>query len=196
VPEIRRTLELTDPRALRAVAHPVRLALVGLLRRQGPLTATQAAAHVGESPSSCSFHLRQLARYGLVEDAGGGRGRERPWRATALFTSWADTPSDPELAAAADQLTTVVGGKYIESIRAWLARRGDEPAAWREATPFGDTMLFVTAEELRALDQAVAALYEPYLERTAKPELRPPGARAVIVLRVAYPADDPPPATT
>src|SRR3954467_10413411 len=78
------TIELTDPRALRAVAHPVRLELIGLLRREGPLTATAAGALIGESPANCSFHLRQLAKYGLVEEAGGGRGRERPWRGAAV----------------------------------------------------------------------------------------------------------------
>ena len=71
----RRTVELNDPRALRALAHPVRLSLVSLLRRAGPLTATQAGERIGESATTCSFHLRQLARYGLVEEAGGGRGR-------------------------------------------------------------------------------------------------------------------------
>src|SRR2546426_926461 len=77
------SVRLTDPRALRAYAHPTRIELVGLLRRQGPLTATQAAGLIGESVAGCSFHLRQLAKYGLVEEAGGGRGREKPWRATA-----------------------------------------------------------------------------------------------------------------
>src|ERR671933_1008905 len=81
-----RTVRLTDPRAMRAYAHPVRLELIRLVRGRGPITATQAAAALGESSGTCSFHLRQLARYGLVEEAGGGRGREKPWRATATFT--------------------------------------------------------------------------------------------------------------
>src|ERR1700736_5177120 len=98
--QLPRQLQLTDPRALRAVAHPVRLQLVGLLRREGPLTATQAAERLRQSPASCSFHLRQLAKHGLVEEAGGGRGRERPWRATAMFTSWPNVADTPELAAA------------------------------------------------------------------------------------------------
>ena len=83
-----RSIELTDPRAMRAYAHPVRMALIGLLRTQGPLTATQAAEQLGESSGTCSFHLRQLAKYGFCEEAGGGRGREKPWRATAMFTTW------------------------------------------------------------------------------------------------------------
>src|SRR5580693_2977014 len=82
-----RSVRLTDPRALRAYAHPTRMALVALLRRDGPQTATQAALATGESVASCSFHLRQLAKYGLVEEAG-GRGREKPWRATAMFTDF------------------------------------------------------------------------------------------------------------
>src|SRR5207244_3338301 len=74
----RTVTRLTDPRALRAYAHPVRMALMGLLRTEGPLTATRAAELLGESSGTCSFHLRQLARYGLVEEAGGGTGREKP----------------------------------------------------------------------------------------------------------------------
>src|ERR1700723_3622052 len=99
------TVRLCDPRALRAYAHPLRLALMGLLRREGPQTATQAAQALGESVPSCSFHLRQLAKYGLVEEAGGGRAREKPWRATAMFTSWdAAGSGDPAAAEAAQAL--------------------------------------------------------------------------------------------
>jgi DNA-binding transcriptional ArsR family regulator len=185
--DVRRVIELTDPRALKAVAHPVRLALVGLLRREGPLTATRAGELLGESPSSCSFHLRQLARYGLVEDAGGGRGRERPWRATALFTSWGEGTGDPELDAASELLSAVVAEHYFDRVREWLARRPEEPAEWQQAAPFGDTMVFVTAAELAALAAAFAELCEPYLERTTKPELRPEGARPVSIVQIAYP---------
>lgn len=183
----RRTVELTDPRALRAVAHPVRLALVGLLRREGPLTATQAGELLGESPSSCSFHLRQLAKHGLVEDAGGGRGRERPWRATALFTRWGEATGDPEVDAASEVLTAVVAEHYFDRVREWLARRAAEPAEWQQAAPFGDTMVFVTAAELAALAAELTDLCEPYLERTTKPELRPDGARPVGIIQIAYP---------
>ena len=69
-----RSVELRDARALRALAHPTRLKLVGLLRLQGPLTATQAARELGETPQRCTFHLGQLAKYGLVEEAGEAAG--------------------------------------------------------------------------------------------------------------------------
>ena len=101
----RTVTKLTDPRALRAMAHPIRLSLIGLLRREGPLTATHAGELIGESSASCSFHLRQLAKYGLVEEAGGGKGRERPWKATALFTSWPAVAVGPEAAAASSVLS-------------------------------------------------------------------------------------------
>src|SRR6185437_9949446 len=73
-------LDLTDPKAMRALAHPLRWALLEALGHAGTLTATQASDMLGESPANCAFHLRTLARYGFVEEAGGGKGRERPWR--------------------------------------------------------------------------------------------------------------------
>src|SRR5437773_716114 len=140
-----RAIELTDPRALRAVAHPLRLSLIGLLRRDGPLTATQAGAKLGETPASCSFHLRQLAKYGLVEEAGGGRGRERPWRATAQYTSWPEVADDPELEAASQLLARVVAERYFQRAFDWLARLAKEAAEWAEAGAFGDAMLYLSA---------------------------------------------------
>jgi hypothetical protein len=188
----RRSVELTDPRALRAVAHPVRLALVGLLRREGPLTATQAGRFLGQSPASCSFHLRQLAKYGLVEEAGGGHGRERPWRATALFTSWPNVPSTPEMAVASERLSSVIAQYWFDRVMQWLRTRGTEPPDWQEAEIFGDNILFVTADELAALGQEISALLDRYVERTPHRELRPEGARSVTLLRFAFPAPDTP----
>ena len=95
-PKSRTVTRLTDPRALRAYAHPVRMKLIGLLRAHGPLTATQAGKLLGESSGTCSFHLRQLAKYGLVEETGGGTGREKPWRATTTSTAWDSTAGSPE----------------------------------------------------------------------------------------------------
>ncbi|MGW1926347.1 winged helix-turn-helix domain-containing protein, partial [Streptomyces massasporeus] len=93
-----RSIRLTDPRALRAYAHPLRMSLVGLLRSSGPFTATRAAELTGESVASCSYHLRILAKYGLVEEAPGGRGRENPWQATARSTERPENSEDPSIA--------------------------------------------------------------------------------------------------
>jgi predicted ArsR family transcriptional regulator len=188
--EAARTVKrLTDPRALRALAHPIRLSLVGLLRREGPLTATRAGELLGQSSASCSFHLRQLAKYGLVEEAGGGTGRERPWRATAQFTGWPDATENPELAAAADQLAAVIADRYFEHLMRWLEIKHREPAQWQQASSFGDTLLYVTADELAELARQERALVDKYLDRLVRPELRPPGSRLVTYLHLSFPGD-------
>ena len=188
MPSERRTVtRLTDPRALRALAHPLRLKLVGVLRLHGPLTATRAAELLGESSASTSFHLRQLAKYGLVEEAGGGQGRERPWRATTMFTGWPEVADTPELAAASGLLSAVIAEGYFEQLMRWLERRESEPAEWQEAAQFGDTFLWVTAEELRELARAEQALLDRFLERQTRPELRPSGARLVSYLHLVFP---------
>jgi Helix-turn-helix domain len=181
--------ELTDPRALRAYAHPIRMKLVGLLRTEGPLTATRAGELLGESSGTTSFHLRQLAKYGLVEEAGGGTGRQKPWRATTTSTAWDSTAATPELAAAAGLLNTVIAEQYFEQLMRWLEARPGEPAEWQEAAPFGDRLLYVTAEELSELSRQVGDLLDEYFERQVRPELRPPGSRLVTWLHLAFPND-------
>lgn len=184
-----RSIELTDPRALRALAHPLRLTLLGLLRREGPLTATQAGKLVSESPASCSFHLRQLAKHALVEEAGGGRGRERPWHATAQFTAWPAVAREPELAAAAQLFERMVAERYLQRVLGWIERRAEEPPEWQDAAVFGDAMLYLTVEELAELDRELEAIVDRYHARTENRELRPEGARRVDFIRLAFPSD-------
>jgi DNA-binding transcriptional ArsR family regulator len=183
------SIELNDPRALRAYAHPTRLALIALLRRDGPLTATQAAAEIGESVAGCSFHLRQLAKYGLVEEAGGGRGREKPWRATAMFTDVPDVAADPEVAKAADEATAVIAGRYFAEIQEWLRVRSAEPLDWQRAALFGDLILYLTADELADLGRRMDDLLLEHIDRTADAALRPEEARPVTFVRIAFPSD-------
>jgi Helix-turn-helix domain len=180
---------LTDPRALRAYAHPIRLALVAVLRREGPLTATRAGELIGESSASCSFHLRQLAKYGLVEEAGGGHGREKPWRATTMATSWPDIADSPELAAASGLLASVLAERYFEALMRWLDHREAEPEEWQEAAHFGDSGVWVTAAELLELAHEERKLLDRFLARQVRPELRPAGARMVTYLHLAFPGD-------
>jgi DNA-binding transcriptional ArsR family regulator len=183
-------IELTDPRALRAYAHPTRLALVGLLRREGPKTATQAAAAIGESVASCSFHLRQLAKYGLIEEVEGRHGRAKPWRATALFTTWPGEDAGPETLAAAAALDQVIIDRYHARTREWLARRDRDTPAWRRAAGFSDYLLHLTAPELRRLTDAIEELASAYLPRLQDPSLRPKGSRPVALIHIAHPTDE------
>src|ERR1700735_1064515 len=94
-PAGRSVQKLTDPRAIRALAHPVRMALLELLAHTGTLTATQASDALGESPANCAFHLRTLAKYGFVREAGGGRGRERPWALASRNMTLVTNQPDP-----------------------------------------------------------------------------------------------------
>jgi hypothetical protein len=134
-----------------------------------------------------SFHLRQLAKYGLVEEAGGGRGRERPWRATALFTQWPGSTSTPEMAAATELLETLIASRYLELLMAWIHQKPNEPAEWQDAAHFGDNIIYATAEELSELDRKIDSLLEPFVPRLEDPGARPPGARPVTMLRLAFP---------
>lgn len=183
----KRTVQLTDPRALRALAHPVRMDLMGLLRRGEPLTATQAGEELGESAASCSFHLRQLAKYGLVEEAGGGRGRERPWQATAISTEWAARGPDEETDAAGALLSRVVVERHLRNAIEWLERRDSEDPQWVDAAPINDVLVYMTVEELQELDEKFRALIEPYLQRLERSEPPAEGARLVSVISLAFP---------
>ncbi|MFF5763223.1 winged helix-turn-helix domain-containing protein [Streptomyces tanashiensis] len=181
-----RSIRLTDPRALRAYAHPLRMSLVGLLRSSGPFTATRAAELTGESVASCSYHLRILAKYGLVEEAPGGRGREKPWRATARYTEWPEYSEDTSIAEAADALSAAVAERYFERVTKAMENRHRLPREWREAEQFGDSLLHLTPEELAGLGERIDELLRPYEERASDPSLRPEGARPVSILRIAY----------
>src|SRR5581483_3017451 len=172
-------VQLTDPRALRAVAHPTRLKLLALLRRVGPLTATQAGERIEESPAGCSFHLRQLAKWGLVEEAGGGRGRARPWRATSRSTSW--SAAAPGAAEASAALSELVIRRQLEELLAWNERSPEEPEEWRAAQQWGDTLLHLTPAELEELGARVWELVTSY-EREPRE-----GTRPVLALFAAHP---------
>ncbi|MFF9538397.1 helix-turn-helix domain-containing protein [Streptomyces sp. NPDC014724] len=181
---------LSDPRALRAYAHPTRMRLVGMLRREGPSTATRAAELIGESVASCSYHLRMLAKYGLVEQAGGGQGREKPWRAVASYTSWPAHSDDTAVDEAAVALSTTVAELYFERLTRAMEQRHRLPREWREAEEFGDHQLYLTAGELVELRERIRELLGAYDGRNDDPALRPEGARIVEFLRIAHVAPE------
>jgi predicted ArsR family transcriptional regulator len=187
-------LQLTDPRALRAVAHPTRLKLLSELRRLGPLTATQAGERIGESPAACSFHLRLLAKYGLVEEAGGGRGRARPWQATAMGHEWASRGPGGEPDDAGDMLSRVVVERWFEEALGWIDRRAEETEEWAEAAVAEDRLLYLTATELEDLNRRIGELLEPYARRVTDRDARPEEARPATYIQLGFPLDDEGPA--
>ena len=185
-------VELTTADALRAYAHPTRTMLVGLLRRHGPFTATRAAELTGESVPSCSYHLRMLAKYGLVEQADGGHGRERPWRVKAASVTWSSYSPDPSVAEAATALDRAFVRRYARGADEWLDRRRNEPPEWQAAPPLGDMLLYLTADELAEVGAQVRQLVERYARRADDPASLPDGARRVIWIQLVYPDPDQP----
>ena len=179
--------KLTDPKAMRAVAHPVRIALLEVLGTEGPLTATQAGEHIGESPTTCSFHLRQLAKYGFIEEVSGVPGRKRPWRLVHTGLSFSDVSDDPETRLAATALSRVLHSFYLDRLKEGLALRRDTPTEWQKATGASEFLLYVTVDELQALDEQMVALVKPFAERIGNPKKRPSGAVPIELLFFAYP---------
>jgi predicted ArsR family transcriptional regulator len=178
---------LDNAMALRAYAHPVRMKLILALRTRGPLTATQAGRLLGESSGTCSFHLRQLAKYGLVEETGEGAGREKPWRATTTSTNWDNVQPTPEATAAAGLLSEVLAESYFAALMRWLEVRSGESEEWQRAAFIGDRVLWVTADELAQIGRELSAIVDRYFERQVNPELRPPGARLATYLHLGFP---------
>lgn len=186
-PPIPRPRTLTDPRAMRAVAHPVRIALLEVLGTEGPLTATQAGEHIGESPTTCSFHLRQLAKYGFIEEVENVAGRHRPWRLVHTGLSFSDVNDDPETQIAATTLSRVLHEWHLEKLREGLALRRESPREWQEATGSTEMLLYVTVDELRTLDTQVKELVATFAERIGNRSKRPRGALPIEVLLFTYP---------
>ena len=187
---MKRAIQLTDPRALRALAHPLRVKLLGLLRLEGPMTASDAGRRVGESSGSASTTFASSSGTGSSRRREGGTGRRRPWRATALYTSWPNVADTPELAEAAGAFERFVVAGYVERLERWIERRRAEPVDWQEAAVFGDSLLYLTVDELAILRDALQALADPYLERIGSSDRRPPGTCPVKFLQIAFPEDD------
>src|SRR5919201_904889 len=141
-PETRR--RITEPEALEALAHPVRLALIDHLMSDGPATASVCARAVGDSPSNCSYHLRVLAKVGLVEEAVSDDGRERPWR--ALITGF-DADVEGELTPQAAELLALSLQRDQRLVRDYLARRDEVPRRWRASDAYATYTLKLAPQE-------------------------------------------------
>ena len=179
--------KIDDPKAMRAMAHPIRLALLEALTDAGTLTATEAGETVGESPANASFHLRQLAKYGFVEEAEGGTGRRRPWKLAHLGMSFTDVHDDPETATAARGLDRVLRDRYFARARAAFEERHALPKEWRAVTGMNQMGLYLTPDELKAIDEEIIELlFKRYADRRTPSPDHPEGAERVEILTLAY----------
>jgi DNA-binding transcriptional ArsR family regulator len=186
--------QLTDSRTLRALTHPVRIALIEALLLGGAMTATEVGERISESPTTCSFHLRQLAKYGFVEEAGGGKGRSRPWRLTSTGMQFRSAHADPETEMAAGALVRMLRDRQFARYQTWLETNQNFPREWRDAAGSSESIIYLTPAELDELSEEVLALVLPrFRERLTDPARRPPDSVPVEILMMAYPISLPPP---
>jgi len=178
---------LRDPRELRAMAHPVRLRIMDELYLAGSLTASQLADTIGESPANCSWHLRQLAKYGYVEEAGGGPGRQRPWRPVLESRTWGER-AEGEAAAAGEAMADLMYRHEFDEHEAYRRRQDTEPDEWYHAAFWTQSYAWLTAAELQAVEAEIADLVLRYADRCTDPSTRPDGARAVRLVSWGFPA--------
>jgi DNA-binding transcriptional ArsR family regulator len=169
---------LDDPRSIRALAHPLRLELQSMVGRSGRMTAADAARELGISHGLASHHLRQLAKYGFVEQVGGADNRERPWQLVATSHSHKGIEEQPGGAAAVAIFEQVVAERTLASFQDWQERRDSWSSGWREHAGIGTSTIHLTEQELAGLDAAIEKLFLDLVEERPLDDLaaRPAGA--------------------
>jgi len=179
-----------DARTLRGLAHPLRVRLLGLLRTDGPATATQLAARTGESSGATSYHLRQLAQYGfIVEDAGRGQRRERWWKAAHRTTTMdlAEQLDDPDAMAAGEVYLRSVAQGYAARVMDHLDELATLPPAWRSVGALNDMLLRLTPAEADEITTRMWALVDEYRRADDEDAALPAGTRRVNVQLQVFP---------
>jgi DNA-binding transcriptional ArsR family regulator len=172
--------DLNDPLAMRALAHPVRLALLEVLALEGPLTATKAAELLDESPGNMSWHLQTLAKYGFVEEAGGGVGRARPWKLVNLGQRFrVDDSTAPETKRAAGALAELFNERVFQNIREWAVQRSSYPLEWQQSAFAVHVLSYMTPTEMAEVNDAVLEVLSRFHGRLTDPSTRPTDALPV-----------------
>lgn len=163
-----------DPWRLRALAHPVRLDLLYLLGEEGTLTASEAAERLSLAPKSCSYHLRLLGRYGLVEETGDGKGRSRPWRLVPTGIGYVpSSDDDPSTGRTQNEFARSVLDRDGRIVRTFIERRHRLPDTWRGLSTLSSTPLRLTAGQLAGLRDELTSVIGRYRQAAQDPQ---PGA--------------------
>ena len=185
---------LDDPVAIRAVAHPLRLDLMSIIARLGRATTADAARELGISHGLASHHLRQLAKYGFVEQVKGKDQRERPWRMVATSYNWSKATQTAEGSAAVDVLEQMTAERTVEAFLGWQQRRQDWPQAWRKHAGLGESSVYLTQAELAEVAEAFDAVLKRYIDERPIDDLasRPEGSVPVTFTLFAVPEGPPP----
>lgn len=177
---------LTSVAALKALGHPTRLRILAHLQLSGDATATECGAEVGESASSCSYHLRTLAQHGFVEETPTEDGRERRWRTMVTSIDFdAGAERDEEFQAASSLARAALLELSDDTVRAYLTSERQFSAAWREAAAFLQTAIVASPAELVEITHRIQAVLAEYAPSAR--ERKPRGARVVHVSVRAVP---------
>jgi DNA-binding transcriptional ArsR family regulator len=183
--------QLKDPATMRALAHPARLALLEYLAVSDEgATATECATMVGLSPSATSYHLRALAKAGLIENAPGrGDGRERVWQARhRSFAVGYEADASPDDLEAETAMLEAVLARQNEQVRRMFGRRREMPPEWSDLSAIIAEALVVTPDELKKIMDQVDDLVRPYRRRN-RPTPTPGAQRVTIQIRTLPFAD-------
>ncbi|MPZ59715.1 MAG: helix-turn-helix domain-containing protein [Propionibacteriales bacterium] len=183
-----------DPQALRALAHPVRLRMLGSLRIDGPSTASRLAEQLGLNTGATSYHLRQLAQHGFIEeDADRGNQRDRWWRATHRFTHVDEAPAEPAARDAADAFAQAAVIVQSQALQRAVEERPSLPDEWRRVSTSNDVVLRLTPEQAEQLTRRVVDLMMETYQRTPEPAEPVPGTRTVMFQFHTFPYPGPTP---
>ncbi|MDQ3431207.1 MAG: helix-turn-helix domain-containing protein [Actinomycetota bacterium] len=183
----RQSIHLTDPRAMRALAHPTRLRILGELRVSGPQSVGMLCDLIDEAPGSVSYHLGTLAAYAFVEEAPelARDRRERWWRAAHARTTWEplEALEDPERRAASDSLRRAIFRRYLDRLEGYLEGEPSLDPEWVRGTASSDTFLHLTSQELVELRDELEALAARWEGRSDPSR---PGAHGVTLIYHAF----------
>jgi DNA-binding transcriptional ArsR family regulator len=169
---------LSDPRELTALAHPVRIGIMELLTVSGPLTATELADRLDETPANCSWHLRKLAEHDFVEEAGGGIGRQRPWQVRSIGLAWDDADASPTELRAGRALEELLLQRQVTRYQqARTQLHDDGELEWADAAGATQAASWLTVEELDEVNLEIRGILERYADRLTDPTKRPAGSR-------------------
>jgi DNA-binding transcriptional ArsR family regulator len=169
------------------MTHPVRLALLEALGLNDVLTATEAGELIGESPTTCSFHLRQLAKYGFVEEAGEAPGRRRPWRLATRQFHFSPAGGDAEMGAATVALENLLVQRWFDRFSKWQMVRGHYSEDWQEAASASESLVHLAPAELTEIQEVMMGLLERFRDRATDASLRPADSRPVEFLSFGFP---------
>ena len=178
--------EISDPKTMRALAHPLRLAILDAMRSEGKLTATRAAELLNESPGNMSWHLQMLAKYGFIVEADGAKGRSRPWQIAPGSNRIKGSEAIPGSFDAVEQLVVTVLDRSFDQLQEWWRQRRNFGDAWANASFVHEQLTFLTPAELTEIREQIGQLVDQYDNRS-DPTERPPEALPVHVVAFAHP---------